>query len=141
MKKITKEVLDIYVQMVAMLTDSSTEATGRMLDLYYQIRSAYEDGRKAERKKPQMKPVMPKVHESVRKPERSGENSPTAKAAFKRETLERLRKALKEKRLSYPKIAEAAGIDETKLIRIMEGKQEPVEVYRKLAAGLDRLES
>lgn len=142
MKKIGKEALDIYVKMVAALTESSEEATARMLDLYYQIRSAYEDGQKAEQEKPKPEQKKPEVHEVARNPERSGELSPTAKAAaFKRETSERLRKALKEKKLSYPKIAEAAGIDENRIIRIMEGKQEQIAVYRKLAEGLDRLKS
>ena len=140
MIKITKEILDIYVKMVAALTESSEEATERMLDLYYQIRSAYEDGQKAEQNPPKMEQKKPGVHEAARNPERSGELSPTAKAAaFKRETSERLRKALKEKKLSYPKIAEAAGIDENRIIRIMEGKQEQVAVDRKLSEGLDRL--
>ena len=140
MIKITKEILDIYVRMVAALTESSEEATERMLELYYQIRSAYESDQKPEREKQKPAQVKPEAHEAPRNPERSGELSPKAKAtAFKRETYERLRTALKEKKLSYPKIAEAAGIEENRVIRIMEGKTEQVAVYRKLAEGLDRL--
>ena len=140
MIKITKEILDIYVRMVAALTESSEEATERMLELYYQIRSAYESDQKPEREKQKPAQVKPEAHDAPRNPERSGDLSPTAKAtAFKRETYERLRTALKEKKLSYPKIAEAAGLDENRIIRIMEGKQEQVAVYRKLSEGLDRL--
>ena len=146
MKKITKEVLDLYVEMVATLTESSVEATERMLDLYYQIRSAYEEGQKAE-KKPAKAPGRERAGLPVaQKPEKPAkaeqkELSPSARAAvFKRETLERLRKALKEKGLSYPKIAEASGLEENRLIRMMEGKPEPVEAYRRVAAGLDKLE-
>lgn len=140
MKKISREALDIYVKMVAALTESSEEATARMLDLYYQIRCAYEDDQKAEQNPPKTEQKKPEVHKAARNPEQSGELSPTAKAtAFKRETYERLRTALKEKKLSYPRIAEAAGLDENRIIRIMEGKQEQVAVYRKLAEGLDRL--
>ena len=134
MKKITKEGLDIYVEMVAKLTESSVEATQRMLDLYYQSRSVYEEGQQAERKQPKAEPKTAKAEPK--------ELSPSAKAAaFKRETLERMRKALKEKGMSYPKISEASGLDESRLIRMMEGKQEPVEAYRRLAAGLDKLQS
>ena len=132
MKKITKEVLNLYVEMVATLTESSVEATERMLDLYYQIRSSYEEGQQAERK----------PAKASRKPAKAEQKelSPSAKAAaFKRETLERLRKALKDKGLSYPKISEASGLEETRIIRMMEGKQEPVEAYRRVASGLDKL--
>ena len=55
------------------------------------------------------------------------------------EDIERLRKALKDKGLSYPKISEASGLEENRLIRMMEGKPEPVEAYRRVAAGLDKL--
>lgn len=44
-----------------------------------------------------------------------------------------------EKKLSIPRIAEAAGLDENRIIRIMEGKTEQEAVYRKLATVLDRL--
>ena len=143
MKKITKEVLDLYVEMVATLTESSVEATERMLELYYQIRSSYEEGQQVERTPKTERAGLP-VAKKPEKPakEEQKELSPSAKAAaFKRETLERLRKALKEKGLSYPKIAEASGLEENRLIRMMEGKQEPVEAYRRVAAGLDKLRS
>ena len=44
-----------------------------------------------------------------------------------------------EKKLSIPRIAKAAGIEENRIIRIMEGKTEQEAVYRKLATALDRL--
>ena len=141
MKKITKEVLELYVEMVATLTESSVEATERMLELYYQIRRSYEEGQQAERAPKTERAGLP----VAKKPEKSAkaeqkEPSPSAKAAaFKRETLERMRKAMKEKGMSYPKISEASGLEEARLIRMMEGKPEPVEAYRRVAAGLDKL--
>ena len=90
MKKTTKKVLDLYVQMVATLTESSVEATEKMLDMYYQIRSAVEEGRKEERKPKKTPQQTPKteraglpVAKKSAKPAKAEQKelSPSAKAA------------------------------------------------------------
>lgn len=43
-----------------------------------------------------------------------------------------------EKKLSIPRIAEAAGIGETRIVKIIEGKKEQVAVYRR-PPRLDKL--
>ena len=145
-KKATLEVMkwDVKacVQLIAAATGKEETDTLCFLELYYHVRKAYEDAMHDLRDNKDKAEPRQDQPEEARKNEKTGDLSPTAKAAaFKRETAERLRTALKKKKLSYPRIAEASGIEETRIIRIMEGKPEKVEVYKRLAAGLDKLES
>lgn len=131
--------LKTVVTLIAAATGKSLEETIDLLELYYHVRRAYET----------IKEDLPEDAEETEHAEEAepgqalaAELSPSAKAAlFKRETVERIRKGMKEKKLSYPKLAEAAGVDEARIIRIMEGKTEKVDVYKRLASGLDKLES
>ena len=131
--------LKTTVTLIAAATGKSLEETINLLELYYHVRRAYETIKEELSEDAEDAEDAKEAEPGQAQP---AELSPSAKAAaFKRETLERIRKGMKGKKLSYPKLAEAAGVDEARIIRIMEGKTEKVDVYKKLAAGLDKLEN
>lgn len=133
--RITRDALESYVRMVANATGSTYEATWECLYLYYQIRRACET---CEQKNPEAKQKPEPKQEPA--PKRTGELSPTAKAAaFKRKTRERMTEMIYNKQFSYPKLADASGVDEVDLMRIVDGRPVKVEAYKRIAEALDKV--
>jgi len=121
--------------MIHMLSGLPLEMTQKYLDLYFKIRLIHEMAE--QQQAAQCKDLQPE-----REPERSGENSPIAKsAAFKRETLDRMKRMIGEDGITYPSLAKLAKVQETDIIAILEGRPRTVPTYKLIAKALDKLES
>ncbi len=125
MNEMTEKDLKTCVEMIATLTGLGLEKTIRYLELYHKVRKSWELSE------------LPEEPE----PDEEKELSPQEKAiALKRETRERMMKLIAEKKVGTKSLAEAAGIDEGKILRIMESKSMKVDVYRQIAEAMDRME-
>lgn len=127
MSGMTDKDLKTCVEMIATLTGMGLEKTIRWLELYYKVRRSWELGGSEEERDPE--------------PGEEKELSPQEKATIlKRETRERMMKILAEKKGGTKSLAEAAGVEEGKILRIMESKPEKVDVYRKIAEAIEQME-
>lgn len=105
---------------------------------------------KAEQKAPKEEQKAPKAERKPRKTAQTpkaekkagdGTSVPAKAAAFKRDVVERLGRA-RERGLTCAEIAAAAGsdyIDSNHIFSILGGQKLGIDVYRGVAAGLDRL--
>lgn len=124
------------VSLIAGMCGQPEAAIAYWLDLYYQVRCAYEAEGADEANTDTGVPKTPKVYSpKFRKP------TATDNAIFKRETWERLSR-LRERGLTVAEIREAGAgeITDDQIMSILECKQVPVAVYRVLAAALDKIE-
>ena len=129
----TRDDLRTCAQMIADVSEMGLERTIRYLELYYHVRRACELNQEEE------------PEETEEEPEEEPETgivqdlSSAAKGRiFKQETKERMQAFLKVH--SYKSLAEAAGIEDRKILAIMECKTVPVHIYRKIAEAMDRME-
>ncbi len=132
------------VNLIAGMAGQPEVLVERWLDLYYQVRLLHEHGPGTpglpieyvgEHTEP---PTQPK---DGRGSKSGGNHNGADAAAFKRATRDRLME-LREKGLSTARILELSNgaIKDAQLMDILEARNAPVNVYRVLAAVLDKIE-
>lgn len=158
------------VNLIARATGKSEDILAYWLDLYYQVRSAYEDAEHNRQLLEQWRTApntyqpspgtgkpIDSVHEDIifttdapappAEPEGSPPEPPTPKtsaanAAFKRETRERLLQ-LRADGLTMARLLEMADgtVKEGAIRDIIDAHTVPLAVYRKLAKVLDKIQT
>ena len=126
----TRDDLKTCVQMIATASGLGLERTIRYLELYYHVRRACELNQEEEEPEEEQKETA-----VVKDP---GPSPAEKGRIFKQETKERMQAFLKVH--SYKSLAEAAGIEDRKILAIMECKTVPVHIYRKIAEAMDKME-
>ena len=143
------------VNLISRATGQPEELLAYWLDLYYQVRCKLEAPKPTPFLQNAMDAALARAaaaaHEQVAKavgkpsmeeaPGEPPKKSSQAEAVkFKRETLQRLEDVRKHG-VSIPRIVAAAdgNISESQILSILEAKSVPIDVYRVLAAALDRI--
>ena len=152
------------VNLIARATGQSEEHLAYWLDLYYQVRSVYEDEEKRKRQLSRFRdyfvmpgqdepkasaPEPPEAPSGTPSPPAEPEDSPqahsktnAANAAFKSETRERLLQ-LRADGLTMARLLELADgtVKEGAIRDIIDAHTVPLAVYRKLAKLLDKIQT